>query len=206
MIILTTFIFTILFIGGIYYLIRNLVNLKSAADLSADALYPVKENEFASIIIPNEWKQMEPLTKNTKSYRYVKWGTLAALVLLSILLVMVLTTDWLGSSYFSLAYLFFVIINSIRHRGNFFILEKGIILNGRFVPFNQIKHSETEQIVRWHALYGLDSKVNNAFKLTIKLKRTLFQPQFLVVENAAQLEQISALFHQKGVNFESKSA
>ena len=180
--------------------------MKKAADASKEALYPIKESEFAGIIIPNEWKQMEPLSKNTKSYRYVKWGTVAALGLLSLLFVMVVTTDWFGSSYFSLAYLLFVIINSIRHRGNLFILPKGIILNGKFVSFNQIKHFETEQIVRWHNLYGLDSKVNNAFKLTIKLKRTFFQPHFLVIENAAQLGQISAFLQQKGVRCESNAS
>jgi len=206
LVILTNFIFTVIFICGIYYLILNLLNLKKAADVSKEALYPIKESEFAGIIIPNEWKQMEPLSKNTKSYRYVKWGTVAALGLLSLLFVMVVTTDWFGSSYFSLAYLLFVIINSIRHRGNLFILPKGIILNGKFVSFNQIKHFETEQIVRWHNLYGLDSKVNNAFKLTIKLKRTFFQPHFLVIENAAQLGQISAFLQQKGVRCESNAS
>ncbi|MEH7355635.1 hypothetical protein V7150_19080 [Neobacillus drentensis] len=204
--ILTNFIFTLIFIYGIYYLILNLLNLKKAADVSKEAIYPIKESEFAGIIIPNEWKQMEPLSKNTKSYRYVKWGTVAALIMLLLLFLIVVTSDRIGSSYFSLAYLFFIIINSIRHRGNLFILPKGIILNGKFVFFNQIKHVETEQIVRWHNLYGLDSKVNNAYKLTIKLKRTLFQPNFLVVENAAQLEQISANFQQQGVRCESKSA
>lgn len=204
--ILTNFIFTLIFIYGIYYLILNLLNLKKAADVSKEAIYPIKESEFAGIIIPNEWKQMEPLSKNTKSYRYVKWGTVAALIMLLLLFLIVITSDRIGSSYFSLAYLFFIITNSIRHRGNLFILPKGIILNGKFVFFNQIKHVETEQIVRWHDLYGLDSKVNNAYKLTIKLKRTLFQPNFLVVENAAQLEQISAFLQQKGVRCESKSA
>lgn len=204
--ILTNFIFTLIFIYGIYYLILNLLNLKKAADVSKEAIYPIKESEFAGIIIPNEWKQMEPLSKNTKSYRYVKWGTVAALIMLLLLFLIVVTSDRIGSSYFSLAYLFFIITNSIRHRGNLFILPKGIILNGKFVFFNQIKHVETEQIVRWHNLYGLDSKVNNAYKLTIKLKRTLFQPNFLVVENTAQLEQISAFLQQKGVRCESKSA
>ncbi|WHY75414.1 hypothetical protein QNH20_14805 [Neobacillus sp. WH10] len=204
--ILTNFIFTLIFIYGIYYLILNLLNLKKAADVSKEAIYPIKESDFAGIIIPNEWKQMEPLSKNTKSYRYVTWGTLAALIMLLLLFLIVVSSDRIGSSYFSLAYLFFIIINSIRHRGNLFILPKGIILNGKFVFFNQIKHVETEQIVRWHNLYGLDSKINNAYKLTIKLKRTLFQPNFLVVEKAAQLEQISALLQQKGVRCESKSA
>ncbi|WP_312474515.1 hypothetical protein [Neobacillus sp.] len=205
MTILITVLFTVLFIIGNYYLIRNLVNLKMAADASKAALYPITESEFDGIIIPNEWKQMEPITKKTKSYRYVKWGTIASLGLLTILLVMVLTTDWFGSSYFSLAYLFFIIMKSVRHRGNLFILPKGIILNGKLVSYNQIKHYETEQIVRWHALYGLDEKVNNAFKLTFRLKRTIFDPPFIVVKNVEQFEHINGLLHQKGVKFKQNS-
>lgn len=173
--------------------------MKLAADASKAALFPINESEFAGILIPNEWKSMEPLTKNTKSYGYVKWGTIAALILLTVLLILVLITDWFGTSYFSLAYLFFVIINSVRHRGNIFILSKGIILNGKMVSYNNIKHYETEQIVRWHNLYGLEAKVDNAYKLSFRLKRTIFQPQFIVVENAAQLERICALLHPRGV-------
>ncbi len=197
--ILTTIIFTAIFITGVFYLFRNLLNLKMAAEVSKDALYPKTETEFAGIIIPPEWKQMEPLSKKTKSYRFVKWGTISALGLLTVLLVIVLTTDWLRSSNLSLAYLFFVIIHSVRHRGSLFILPKGIILNGKFVFFHQIKHYETEQIVRWHRLYGLDEKVNNAYKLTFKLKRTIFQPELVVIRTAAQLDQITSLLHQKGV-------
>ncbi|ETI68945.1 hypothetical protein [Neobacillus vireti] len=197
--ILTTILFAVIFLSGIYYLIRNLLNLKKAAELSKDALYPMNEVDFAGIIIPNEWKQMEPLTKNTKSYRYVLWGTVAALVVLTVLLVIVLTTNWIDSSYFSLAYLFFAIISSIRHRGNLFILPKGIVLNGKYFTYSQIKNYESEQIIRWHNLYGLDSKVNNAYKLTIHVKRNLFHSNFLVIGNSAQLEQITTLLHQKGV-------
>lgn len=204
--ILTTIIFTAIFLSGIYYLIRNLFNLKKAAELSKDALYPMNDSEFAGIIVPYEWKQMEPLTKNTKSYRYVVWGTVAALVLLTALLVIVLTTNWIDSSFFSLAYLFFAIISSIRHRGNLFILPKGIVLNGKYFIYNQIKNYETEQIVRWHDLYGLDKKVNNAYKLTIRLKRNLFPSNFLVIGNSAQLEQISTLLNQKGIMCETNPA
>ncbi|WP_223820778.1 hypothetical protein [Bacillus sp. S3] len=180
--------------------------MKKAADVSKDALYPINESEFAGIIIPTDWKSMEPLTKNTRSYRYVKWGTIAALGLLTALFVLVLTTDWFESSFFSLAYLFFIIIGSVRHRGNLFLLPNGIILNGKFVSYNQIKHYETEQIVRWHSLYGLDTNVNNAFKVTFILKRTIFQPQFIVVQNADQLKHISALLLQKGVPYKQNSS
>jgi hypothetical protein len=173
--------------------------LSSAATASKDALYPKTEEEFAGIIIPNEWKPMEPLTKSSKSYRLVKWGTVVILCVLAVLLVLVVMTDWLGESFFTLAYIFFILINSVRHSGNLFILPKGIILNGKLVFYHQIKDCETEQIIRWHPLYGLDDKVNNAYKLTFRLKRTLFQPQFIVVQTAAQLEQIITLLNQRGV-------
>ncbi|WP_253701165.1 hypothetical protein [Bacillus sp. FJAT-29814] len=185
-------------------MLRNLLNLKKAAEQANSALYPIHESEFAEIIVPVEWKPMEPLSKNAKSYRYVKWGTLAALVLLSVLLVVVVTTDILTSAYLSMGYLFFAIINGVRHRGSLFILPKGIILNGKFVSYHQIKHYQTEQIVRWHDLYGLDPKVNNAYKLTITLKRTWFQPQYLVVATAGQLGKITTLLEQNGVVNEAK--
>jgi hypothetical protein len=149
---------------------------------------------------------MEPLTKKAKSYRYVKWGTVVALLLLTVLLVVVVTTDFFTSAYFSVAYLFFAIINAVRHRGSLFILPKGIILNGKYVSYHQIKHYQTEQIVRWHDLYGLDHKVNNAYKLTITLKRTMFQPQFLVVQTSGQLEKITTLLRQNGDVVEYKAS
>ncbi|MED4205455.1 hypothetical protein [Neobacillus mesonae] len=186
---------------GIFYLVRNLVNLKMTAAVSKDALYPKTEEEFAGIIIPIEWKEMEPISKKTKSYRYVKWGTIAVLCTLIVLLVIALTTDWLRESYISLASLLFLVLNAVRHPGSLYILPKGIILNGKFVFFHEIKHFETEQIVRWHHLYGLDEKVNNAYKLTFKLKRTIFQPEILVVRTAAQLEQITSLLEQRGVHY-----
>lgn len=187
-------------------MVRNLLNLKKASDHVKDALFPINETEFASIIVPLEWKPMEPLTKKAKSYRYVKWGTIAVLTVLVLLLVVVLTTDFFTSAYFSAAYIFFALINSVRHRGSLFILPNGIILNGKFITFQQIKHYQAEQIVRWHPLYGLDSKINNAYKLTFKLKRTVFQPQYLVVLHAGQLEKISGLLERNGVGNESKAS
>ncbi|WP_235846850.1 hypothetical protein [Neobacillus soli] len=142
---------------------------------------------------------MGALTKNTKSYQFVKWGTAAALVLLTILLVIVVATEWVESSFFSVAYLFFVIISAVRHRGNLFILPKGIILNGKFYSSNQLKSYEIEKIVRWHSLYGLNSRVNNAYKLSINRKKKQFQPEFIVVENLVHLEQITALLNQQGI-------
>ncbi|MFZ3589444.1 hypothetical protein ACOI1C_09215 [Bacillus sp. DJP31] len=92
-------LFSVMYILGAYYLIIYRLNLKKAADLSMGALYPKKEEEFSSILLPIGWKEMEPLTKEKKSYQFVKWGTPLALGLLTVLVVIVLSTDWLGSSY-----------------------------------------------------------------------------------------------------------
>ncbi len=64
---------------------------------------------------------------------------------------------------------------------------------------NQIKQYEMEQIVRWHELYGYDSRVDNAYKLTFKVKQRLFQPNYIVVKDVAHLEKISTLLDQQGI-------
>jgi hypothetical protein len=179
-------------------LIRYRLNIKKAAEIAKEALYPREEDEFASILIPMEWKEMGALSKNTKSYQYVNWGTLAALIFLLLLLAIILTTNWLGTDFLNLAYIFFLSISAVRHRGNLFILPKGMILNGRYYSINQIKSYESEQIIRWHDLYGLDSRVNNAFKLTINVKKMFIQPNFIVVDRT-HLEKIIALLDQQGI-------
>lgn len=189
-------LFIILFILGSYYLLYYRLNLRKAVDTSENALYPKTEDEFSSILLPNEYKEMEPLTKDTKSYQYVKWGTLVAFLLLVSLLMLVLTTNWFESSAFTVVYLFIAIITAIRHRGNLFILEKGIILNGKYYSRHKIKNFETEQIIKWHELYGLQSRVNNAYKLTVKIKNDLFQPGFVVIEDKEHLDRIATLLKQ----------
>jgi hypothetical protein len=197
-------LFSVIFVLGVCYLIIYRLNLKKAADLSKDAYYPKKEDEFSSILLPIEWKEMEHLTKDTKSYQYVKWGTVVALVLLTILLWIVLATEWLGSSYFSVVYLFLTIMSAIKHRGNLFILPKGLILNGKYYSSNQIKYYETERIIRWHELYGLNSRVNNAYKLTFTVKNKLFQPNFIMVEDSDHLDQIIHLLDEQGISASKK--
>lgn len=199
-------LFAVIFILGIYYLIQYRLNLKKAADTSKKALYPKSAEEFSSVLLPVEWKEMEPLTKKSKSYRVVKWGTYAALFLMALLLWAVLATDWLDTSFFSVAYIFFIIISSIRHRGNFFILPQGIILNARYYPFSEIKQYETERIIRWHELYGLDSRVDNGFKLNFKIKNKLFQPHYVIIENVEQLEKIAGMLEKQGVTGVEKKA
>ncbi|WP_307847720.1 hypothetical protein [Metabacillus bambusae] len=192
-------LFTIMFVLGVNYLINYQLRIKKAADLSKDTLFPNIDDEFSSILLPIEWKEMEPLAKNTKSYQYVKWGTIIALVLLTVLLWIVLATDWLGSSFLSIVYLFIVIISSIKHRGNLFILSKGIILNGKFYSSNQIKYYQIEKIVRWHELYGLDDRLNNAYKMTFKIKKELFPPNYIVVKDADYLERMILLLDEQGI-------
>jgi hypothetical protein len=180
-------------------LIRYRLNIKKAAEISHEALYPTNKDEFASILIPVEWKEMVPLTKNTKSYKYVNWGTLVALVLFVGILGITLTTNWLNKDFLNIGYIFVVIISAVRHRGNLFILPKGIILNGKYYFINQINSYESEQIITWHPLYGLDPRVNNAFKLTINVKNMFYHSNFIVVQDRTQLEKITALLDQQGI-------
>jgi hypothetical protein len=197
---LVSIFYIVIFILSVSYLIRYRLNIKKAAEIANEALYPRKEDEFASILIPLEWKEMGPLTKKTKSYKYVNWGTFAALVLLAVLLGIVLSTNWLGTDFLNLAFIFFLIINAVRHQGNLFILPKGIILNGKYYSRNQINSYESEQIIRWHELYGLDSRVNNAYKLTINVKKKFVQSDFIVVKDRKYLEKITTLFDQQGIS------
>ncbi|MEH7013295.1 hypothetical protein V7087_21210 [Neobacillus niacini] len=199
-------LFSLFYILGVYYLISYQLKIKKAADSAREAIFPKTKSEFDSILIPTEWKEMEPLTKKTKSYRLVKWGTITALVLLSLLLWMVISTNWIKSSFFTLAYLFFAIINLIHHRGNLYILQRGLILFGKYYSFKRVNYYEVEKIVRWHELYGLDSSVNNGYKLTIIFKKQLFSSsKFVVIKDFEHLKQIVTLFEGYGIRQSSKS-
>lgn len=192
-------LFSILFVVGVYYFIRYRLNIKKAAEISNQALFPKTPSEFASLLIPTEWKEMEPLTKDTKSYKYVHWGTIGALVLLTALLVMVLVTDWFNSSFFSLVYFFALILNLVPHKGNLFLLSEGLILYGRYYSLREVRGYETEEIVRWHELYGLSDNVNYGYKLTIYLKRSFYNTRYLVVRDKEHLKQITDFFEEHGI-------
>jgi hypothetical protein len=191
-------IYIIIFTVSVCYLIRYRLNIKKAAEMTNEALFPRHENEFASIIIPEQWKEMGPLTKKSKSYQFVHWGTFASLVLLIIVLGLILLTNKLSPDILNLAFIFYLIINAVRHKGNLFILPRGIILNGKFYSTSQISSYTSEQIVRWHDLYGLDSKINHAYKLTMHVK-TFRQPDFVVVKDRTNLEKITLLLDQQGI-------
>lgn len=187
------------FIVSIYFIIQYRQNLRVAASRSKDALYPANRTEMDGILIPPEWRRMEPLSKQTKSYQYVKWATIITLVLLTVLLTFALTTDILHSSFLSFAYLFFTFIRFIKHKGNLYILSDGLILNGKIYSFYQIKYFETEQIVRWHELYGLDYRVNNRYKLSFKIKHQLTSPYF-VIESEDELNRIVSILSEYGIS------
>jgi hypothetical protein len=196
---LANFLFGLIFMTGIYFLVRFRLNLKKAADSASTALYPKSTEEFSGILLPGEWLEMEPLTKQSKSYRVVNWVTYAALAILILLLGVVIATDWLGIQLFSFSYIFFMVLNAIRHRGNFFILPDGIILNARYYSFSEIKVYETERIILWHELYGLEQRANNGYKLSFKIKHKMIQPGFVVIEHKEQLEKITKLLEKQGV-------
>ncbi|MGG5254073.1 hypothetical protein ACQYAD_11320 [Neobacillus sp. SM06] len=188
-----------LFVISIYYLLQYRLNLKKAVDCSQNALYPTEKDEFESILIPSEWKEMEMLSKDTKSYKFVNWGTTLTILLLMVMLWIVVTTNWLDSTFLSFAYLFFLLISAVKHRGNLFVLPKGLIVNGRFYTSEKIKGYEVEKIVRWHELYGLDTRLNHAFKLTIHYRNKLRQSSFVVVEDCNHLNKIINLLNRIGI-------
>lgn len=190
--------FTILFVFGVYYLLRNSYNINVAAERSKEAIYPKTEEEFKNIIIPNEWKEMKALTKNTKPYRFVQWGTGIAIVLLGILFILVLVLD-LHSSFLSIVNFFVIIIFTVRLPGNLYILNDGIIVQGKYYQLSHIQGYKTEQIIRWHDLYGLDPRINDAYKLTFTFKKGFPSSNFVVVRELEQLEKIEALLKERGI-------
>lgn len=55
-VIMVSIFYIVIFILSVSYLIRYRLNIKKAAEIANEALYPRKEDEFASILIPLEWK------------------------------------------------------------------------------------------------------------------------------------------------------
>lgn len=187
-----TILFLIVFIIGIYSLIQHRLNIKKAADYSENALFPSNKEEFRHILIPNEWKEMQPLSKNSRSYQWVKWGTNIIFVILIILLIVVLTSELLGPPILSFSYIFFNLIALVKHQGSFYILSDGLILDGKYISAKEIKHYEVEKIVRWHSLYGLHDRVNNGYKLSFKKKNGFMGSSFVVIEDEEHLKRIQS--------------
>lgn len=183
-----------------FYLLWYRYNLKKAIKLSKNAIVPVKPEEYAKILIPAEWKEMQPLTKQSRAYLLVKWGTVAVVVIFSVLFGFALVTDWLDTAYLNLIYLFCMATSIIHHPGNFYLLQNGIVLNGRYYSFNQVKRYQVEQIIRWHDLYGLDSRVNNSYKLTLKINNWTNQPNFIVVEDDELLNKMVRVLQHHHIN------
>ncbi len=193
------FLFTIMLSLGILYLIRYRINLKYATDKTNEAIYPIKTEEMKGILIPIEFKEMEPLTKRTKSYQWVKWGTRGVIMVLIAVIWIVFRTDWLHENFLIIVYMFFMLIGSIKHRGNLYLLPDGLILNGFFIPWNRVKGYRVEKIMKFHKLYGLDEKVNHGFKLNLNVKNKWFQPSYIVIREHNQLQTILSHLEQRGV-------
>jgi len=194
-----SFIYAIFFIFGIFYLIRYRLNLKKAAEMTDRAIYPQDQHDFSSILIPTEWKEMQPLMKNTGTYQLVKWGTVGVIIFFAILFGILIFTDWLGSQLLSFAYFFFLLINMVKHKGNLYLLPKGIILNSRYYSLNQIASYQAEKIIRWHELYGLHSRVDHGYKLTFKIKNQLIQPHEIVIEDREHIEKVISVLDDLGI-------
>ncbi|MCM3585281.1 hypothetical protein M3182_05930 [Mesobacillus maritimus] len=193
-------VYGVIFVVAVYYIVSYQLNLKKAAEIAHQAIYPKLKEEFDNILIPAEWKAMQPLSKTENSYLYVKWGTAAVLFLATVLMGIILFTDWLSSSFFNVIYFLFVMIQAIPHRGNLFIFPNGVIMNAKYYSSKQIESYKVEQIIRWHELYGLDDRVNNGYKLTFRFKKfNFFQNNFVVVPDRQQLERLIGLLNDQGI-------
>jgi hypothetical protein len=191
--------FIIMFLAGCYYLLQLRLRLKKAADLSGQALFPRTQEEYSSILLPGEWKEMQPITKDTKSYQYIKWGTLCAFFLMAGFLLLLLITDWFDPAFLNAAYIFLAIASFIRQPQNLLLMKDGIILHGKFYRMSEIRSYETEKIVRWHPLYGLDPRADNGYKLRLLMKNRLFQPGFVVVPDKNHLKIIESMLEDNGI-------
>lgn len=189
----------LLLVFGVYYLLRNLYHVTAAIRKVEGALYPGGEEEMKHILIPNEWNEMKPLKKGAKTYRIVQWGTVAALFALGIFFVVAMVVDLNPALLPSILYLFLAILLAVKHPGNLYILPDGMILNGRYVPAGRIGGYKTEEIVRWHELYGLDSRINNKYKLTVVLNKSFFTTKFFVVTEREELQKIENLLRTLGI-------
>ncbi|BCB03726.1 hypothetical protein [Bacillus sp. KH172YL63] len=192
-------IFIILVSCGAFHLIRHRINLKKAADKTGTAIYPASRQEMNSILIPINYKEMEPLSKRTKSYQLVKWGSRAIIAAVVCLTWFVLTTEEILQILPTVLYLFILSISTIKHRGNFYILPDGLIVNGKFIPWTRIKEYKVEKIMKYHPLYGLDDKINHAYKLSIKVKNIWLQTNYVVVRDPDSLDRILALLEERGI-------
>ncbi|TMU87469.1 hypothetical protein FGG79_04915 [Bacillus sp. BHET2] len=193
------FLITFMVSLGILYLVRFRINLKYAADKTSAAIYPISREEMNSILIPTEYKEMKPLTKRTKSYQWVKWGSRGVIIVCIGLIWSVFRTDWLHEFHPIVLYMFIMLIGSIKHRGNFYLLPDGLILNGYFIPWNRVKEYRVEKIMKFHELYGLDEKINHGFKLNLIMKNKWFQRSYIVIREHNQLQTILSHLKQRGV-------
>ncbi|MTH53407.1 hypothetical protein GKZ89_08255 [Bacillus mangrovi] len=187
------------FAGGSYYLLQHRKNIMKAADLSRKAIYPQTKEEFSSTLVPSEWKEMEPISKETRSYQLVKWGTPGLLLVFAGASAVILVSD-AEYNVLLLLNVFAGLFNLIKHQGNLFILEKGCIIDGKLYSFHQIKDFEAERITLSHSLYGLNSRLNKAYKLTFRYRNQWHYSRYVVIEDEKHLKKITDLLEERGVS------
>ena len=194
-----TFGFSIIYLICIIYMISYRLNIKKAVERSVEAYYPSAHSTLDNILVPDRWEPMIPLDKRSKSYRIVHWGTPALILLMSILFILVFGMDFLHGSFINFGYIFFTFLVMIRHQGNIYLLNDGVILNGRFFSWNKVKGYRVEKIVKWHELYGLDDRLNNSYKVSLLLKRGIFQPNYVVLTEECDMKTAVQLLEDKGI-------
>lgn len=195
-------IYLILFLIGFYYLIHYRIRIEKAVHISKEAIFPKKKEEFSKILIPNDWKEMVSLNKNTYAYKWTHWGTIAAIILIILIFILALTTEWMKASFSNIIYLILLFVLSIHHPGNLFILQDGIIVDSKFFKANEISDAKIEQIVRWHDLYGLNDRVNNSYKLEFAFKKSFLLKTYVVIEDRELLEKIVQLLKAQNIKIE----
>jgi hypothetical protein len=191
--------FIVLFVFCMSYIIRQHKRLKMAIHLSRNAHFPITEDEYDGIRTAPGWKGMEPLTEESKGYRQVRLLTFLAIILMSSIVTIIIFTDWFDAAFLNIVYMFIPIMSLIKHHGSFFLLQKGIVFQGFFYPWGSIEYYEIEKIIKWHDLYGYHDKVNNGYKLSIKVKGKFTKPSYIVISNREVLDKVLKDFSKHGL-------
>lgn len=179
------------------YLIRHFISVHKAVELSRRVIFPATETEYKRILLPGgQWEEMQTLSRKTKSYQVVKWGTILSILVMLAFTIFTVTDEQRTFSFITIGYVFFSFIELVKHPGNFYLLEEGFIINGKFYRYDQVVEWKAEKVVRWSELYGLDDRVNHGYKWSVKVKRTLFQPSFVVIEDDETLNQVVDLLEK----------
>ncbi|WP_243290462.1 hypothetical protein [Bacillus sp. FJAT-47783] len=192
-----TYLFLTLYLLGIGYIIFYRYQLKVSVEKIRNALDTNKIPHFQSIRIPVDWKEMEQLEKRAKGYRLAHWLTIGLISIMTTILFLVIKFKSLDEiSLLMLSFVLSLHISSVLQRGNFYLLPDGLVINSMFYSWDAVQLVRVEKIVKWHELYGLDDAINDGFKLTVRVKRKLFQPQYIVVTEEEELNEMVSIFEK----------